>query len=293
MLDREEYVEQAHFFNLLAERKGTGASTQELLAMVREEILSTTKLPMAIDYLAGELKLVGVFHTAMSRLPHYFTPFQTFVVAEAERDTGRFDLYLALQILAREARYRAEGATAQGIFLYEFESLARNRLGYDHGLTAVAGDPIFDDAWREWILKVRHQVGLVDFADLLYVRSEHYAIRRAAGGFDDADDAGESTGESARPAVLFGEGEGRIALANRGKDPLLLFAALHRHLGYPEVPRPTKPDESPQLLPQLMRRMERLEAHMKLVEEEMKGGIDLTRFYGQGGGPGEAKFPSE
>ena len=74
--------------------------------------------------------------------------------------------------------------------------------------------------------------------------------------------------------MLFGEGEGRIALANRGKDPLLLFSALHRHLGYPEVPRPPKPDESPQLVPQLMRRVERLEARLKLVEEEMKGGID-------------------
>ncbi len=272
MLDREEYVEQAHFFTALAERNQMGASTQELLGMVREEILSTAKLPMAIDFLTGELKLVGVFHTAMAKLPHYFTPFQTFVVGEAERDTGRFDMLLALAILAREAKYRAGGATAQGIFLYEFESLARNRLGYDRGMEAIAGDPLFDAAWREWILLVRHQVGLVDFADLLYVRSEHYVRRQRVHAID-AD---------ARPAerpVLFGEGEGRIALANRGKDPLLLFNALHRHLGYPEVPRPAKPDESPQLLPQLLRRMERIEARMNLAEEELKGGVDLTRFY--------------
>jgi hypothetical protein len=272
MLEREEYVEQAHFFTTLAERNQMGASTQELLGMVREEILSTTKLPMAIDYLAGELKLVGVFHTAMAKLSHYFTPFQTFVVGEAERDTGRFDMLLALTILAREASYRAQGATAQGIFLYEFESLARNRLGYDRGMEAIAGDPIFDAAWREWILLVRHQVGLVDFADLLYLRSEHCFRRQMASAVE--------TGEPAHDQpVLFGEGEGRIALANRGKDPLLLFNALHRHLGYPEVPRPAKPDESPQVVPQLARRMERMEARMKLVEEELKGGIDITRFY--------------
>jgi hypothetical protein len=273
MLDREEYIEQAHFFTALAQRSEHGASTQDLLASVREEILSTTKLPMAIDFLAGELKLTGVFSSAMSKLGHYFTPFQTFVIGEAECDSGRFDMLMAVQILAREAGYRAEGATPQGIFLYEFESLARNRLGYDRGLEAIAADTIFDDTWRQWIRVVRHQVGLVDFADLIYVRSAHYARRR------DVAPPAESGAASDR-AVLFGDGEGRIALANRGKDPFFLFNALHRHLGYPEVPRPPKADESPQALPQLMRRVERLEARLKLAEEELKGGIDLTRFYG-------------
>ena len=36
---------------------------------------------------------------------------------------------------------------------------------------------------------------------------------------------------------LFGEKEGKIAKASRGRDPLYLFAALQRQLGYPEVPR--------------------------------------------------------
>ena len=34
---------------------------------------------------------------------------------------------------------------------------------------------------------------------------------------------------------LFGEKEGKIAKASRGRDPLYLFAALQRQLGYPEV----------------------------------------------------------
>jgi len=285
MLDHEEYVEQAHFFSTLAERDRLGISTQELLGMVREEILSSTKLPMAIDYLTSELKLLGEFHTAMAKLSHYFTPFQTFVIGEAERDTGRFDMRMALTILAREAKYRAEGATAQGIFLYEFESLARNRLGYDHGLEAVAGDPIFDATWRAWIMTVRHQVGLVDFADLLYVRSEHCFQRQST-----AAAPGDPPPE--KGLVLFGDGEGRIARANRGKDPLLLFNALHRHLGYPDVPRPVKPDESPEIVPQLLRRLERLESRLKLVEEELKGGLDLTRFYASPDDSGGAKKPA-
>jgi hypothetical protein len=269
MLDREEYIEQAHFFGKLADRAMLGLSTQELLDVVREEVLSTTKLPHAIDFMAGELKFSGVFHTAMEKLPHYFTPFQTFVMAEAENDRSRFDMNLGCRVLAREAEYRARGATTQGVFVYEFETLARNRLGYDRGLKAIAGDPLFDENWREWIMIVRHQVGLVDFADLIYVRSEHYRKRVAS---EDQDPAQQ------RP-TLFGEKEGRIAIANRGKDPLLLFGALHRHLGYPEVPRPAKADEAPQMLAQLMRRLERLEARLKLVEEEQKGGIDLTQFY--------------
>ena len=283
MLDRDEYVEQAHLFKILAERNALGIATQELLGLVREEVLSTTKLPMAIDFLLGELKLNGVFHTAMAKLSHYFSPFQTFVIAEAENDVGRFDMILALQVLAREAEYRAKGATAQGIFLYEFESLARNRLGYDRGLKAIACDEIFDSAWRDWIAIVRHQIGLVDFADLIYVRSKHYVRRMTDALAGDADTAG-------RP-VLFGDGEGRIALANRGKDLLSLFSALHRHLGYPEVPRPAKPDESPQLVPLLQRRIEKLETRLKLVEEEVKGGIDITDYYLDPGQAGAEKRP--
>ncbi|MDZ4818941.1 MAG: hypothetical protein SGJ20_08220, partial [Planctomycetota bacterium] len=84
MLDREEYIEQAHLFRMLNERMKAEIATQELLDMVKDEILATTKLPMAVDYLSSELKLTGVFATAMAKLAHYFTSFQTFIVAEAE-----------------------------------------------------------------------------------------------------------------------------------------------------------------------------------------------------------------
>jgi hypothetical protein len=267
-LDREEYVEQAYFFRTLRERMQQSMSTQDLLGAVQQEILGTTMLPFAIDFMAGELRLTGGFATAMARLPHYFTPFQSHVVAEAEKAEGRFDFRIALEILEREAEYRAKGAAPQGIFLYQFEALCRNRLGYDRGLDAVAGDPIFDEAWREWIVTVRRQVGLIDFADMIYVRSESY----------------RKTRNKAEKPILFGEKEGRIAMANRRKDPLYLFAALQRHLGYPSVPQARLEDTQRYLLPALQRRIERLETRMGLLEEEQRGGVNLPRFYASGEG---------
>jgi hypothetical protein len=272
-LDREEYIEQAYFFRTLRERMQQGMSTQELIGSIREELLSTTKLPLALDYLAAELRLIGRFSPAMARLAHYFTPFQTFVVQEAERDEGKFDIRIALEVLEREADYRAKGGSLQGFFLYQFETLCRNRLGYDRGLDAVAADPIYDGSWQEWIITVRRQVGIIDIADLIFVRSEHYRAVK---------------GDSDKP-VLFGEKEGKIALANRQKDPLFLFAALARHLNYPSVPRPKQQDPEGQMMLVLQRRIERLEQRLKLLEEEVRGGINLARFYAGSKPPGDPR----
>ncbi|HEY5314581.1 MAG TPA: hypothetical protein VIK18_18760 [Pirellulales bacterium] len=276
MLEREEYIEQAYFFRALNERMRQNMATQDLLVALRDEVLSTTKLTMALDFLASELKLSGGFAPAMARLAHYFTPFQTFVIGEAESEQGRFDFRVALEILERDARYRAEGASPQGMFLFQFESLCRNRLGYDRGLEAISRDPLFDAAWSEWILTVRRQVGLVDFADLIYVRSQHYVNQRRRQQLDL---------DGPEKPVLFGEKEGKIALANRQKDPLWLFAALERHLNYPTVPKPRPVDEAKNLLPGIIRRLERVESRLKLLEEEQKGGIDLARFYQPPAGP--------
>lgn len=273
MLDREEYIEQAYLFRSFGERIVAGIAAQEALVAIGQEVLATSKLPMALDYLAGELKLVGTLSTAMTRLPHYFTAFQTFVIATAEEEGGRFDMRTALAMLEREATYRAEAATPQGLFLYRFECLSRNRLDYARGLAAIAKDDVFDAAWKAWIETVSRQVGLIDLADLVYVRSpEYWRVEKR-----DAQMAGRVAPEPDR-AILFGEKEGRIARANRGKDPLFFFAALQRQLGYPSVPRvnPLAPSaESPALL---ARRLERLEMRVKLLEEESRGGIDLSRF---------------
>ncbi len=273
MLDREEYVEQAYLFRNLAERISAGIAAQEALKAIGEEVLATTKLPMALEYLAGELKLVGTLSTAMSRLAHYFSPFQTFVMSQAELEGGRFDMRTGLAILEREAAYRGEGATPQGLFFYRFECLSRNRLDYTLGLAALAQDDIFDADWKAWVTMLSRQMGFVDLADLVYIRSpEYWRIEKR-----DAAQAGREGPEPDR-VILFGEKEGRLARANRGKDPLFFFAALQRQLGYPTVPRPPRPappEDSPALL---ARRLERLEMRVKLLEEEGGGGIDLTRF---------------
>ena len=45
---------------------------RRFLANIREELLATTKLPLAVDFLAGELNLQGTVGEGMSRLDHYF-----------------------------------------------------------------------------------------------------------------------------------------------------------------------------------------------------------------------------
>ena len=160
----------------------------------------------------------------------------------------------------------------QGLFLYQFEVLCRNRLSYDHGLAAMAQDDAFDAAWRDWILQVRGRVGMVDIADLIYVGSRHCRNRQGRS-------AEPAPADAPQPPPLFGDAEGRIALANRKKDPVYLFNSLHRQLGYPEAPRHALVVEEENPLPQLARRLEQLEKRMTLMEEEQRGGIDLTKLY--------------
>lgn len=275
MLDRAEYVEQAYLFKLLRERIGDQVPLQESLQDVQAELLTTTKLPMAVDYMLVELKHSGTMGPAMQRMSHYFTPFQAYLTTEAERETGRFDLQVALQILETEARYRIELSefeqpNVQGLFLFHFECLCRNRLRYDQGIAALGQDPLYDADWRQWIAEVRNQVGFVDVADLVFLRSKEFRRLLLL----------EGRSVEGRPPFLFGEKEGRIAKANRRRDPLYLFSALQRHLGYPKVPVPIPYDDTPSLIPQLMRRIERMESRIKLLEEETRGGIDLTKFFG-------------
>ena len=76
-LAREEYVEQAYFFKMLRERMQQSCSTQEILAAAKQEVLSTTQLPYALDFMATELRHTGGFATAMSRLGPLFHSFSS------------------------------------------------------------------------------------------------------------------------------------------------------------------------------------------------------------------------
>jgi hypothetical protein len=268
LLDREEYIEQAYFFRVFRERLAGERVAQEILERIHEEILSTTRLPYAIQFLATELKHTGLLSSGFARLPHYFTPFQTFVLRQTEQESVRISIETALLVLEREAEYRSGKPTAAGSFIYQFEVLCRNRLGYDAGLTGMAGDPFYDSEWRDYLELVRRQVGAVDFANLIYLRSQLYV----------ADQRRQDPSYEPPYPPLFGEKEGKIAKANRGHDPLYLFAALQRQLGYPEVPRPKPRDDLSAKLAALQGKLHEMEMRLKLVESELRGQVDLSQF---------------
>jgi len=271
VLEREEYIEQAYFFRVYRERLEDNLPSQEALESIREEVLATTKLPMALDFLRGEILLTGRLSDGMGRLAHYFRPFQTYVMSRAEEERSRFDQKTALQVLQREAEYLAETPCLAGLFLYQFECVARNRLGYDGGMKAIAADPHFPPEWSEWVLKSRLRLGTIDFADMIYYRSEHFVVQQQQ----------RMRRPDYRPGfpVLFGLGEGRIAKANAGKDPLFMFAALQRQLGHPAVPRARPTPKAPVLHPAVEQRIQRMEQRLQLLEAELKGGLDLSQFY--------------
>jgi hypothetical protein len=242
--------------------------TQVVLERIHEEILAITRLPMAIQFIATELKHSGLLSSGFARLPHYFTPFQAFVIEQAEDDRNRFSIDIALLVLEREAQYRSGTPTPPGLFVYQFETLSRNRLGYDEGLKRMHLDPFYDGDWKAYVEFVRRQVGVVDFTDLVYVRSQWYV----------SDQRRQTRAYEPPLAPLFGEKEGRIAKANRGRDPLYLFAALQRQLGYPEVPRIKAKDDPTTKILELQAKVKALDARVKFLEGEQRGKVDLSEF---------------
>ena len=132
----------------------------------------------------------------------------------------------------------------------------------------MLGDPLYDADWHGYLEQVRRHMGTYDFADMVYVRSELYVVEQRRRDPDYA------------PPVppLFGEKEGKIARANRGRDPLYLFAALQRQLNYPEVPRPRPRDDVVVKLEEMRAKVRDLEMRLKLLEGEVKGQIDLSQF---------------
>jgi hypothetical protein len=190
-------------------------------------------------------------------------------MSQAENDFSRFAMDQALLILEREARFKAENPSLAGLFVYQFEALSRNRLGYNKGLAAMSGDPYYTEDWRDYIVTLQSRLGDVDFADLIYVRSAFFVAER------------RRTNRDYQPKfpILFGDKEGKIARANRGRDPLYLFSALQRQLGYPEVPRPRRPDEAEARIALLEQRVTLLENRIKALESGANGDdVDLSQF---------------
>ncbi len=267
-LEREEYIEQAYFFRTFRERLASNIAAQELLDSLHEEILATTRLPMAIQFLSTELKHSGLLSSGMERLAHYFTPYQSFVIRQTEDERMRFSAEFALLVLEREAQYRAGQPNPQGLFVYQFEAISRNRLGYDEGLKSMMGDPYYNQDWRDFLEWVRRQVGVVDFADMVYWRSRLFVNEQLR----------KDPAYVPSLPPLFDEKEGRIARANRGRDPLYMFAALQRQLNYPEVPRPRPRDDLASKLEVLQVKFRELEQRLRLVEGELRDNVDLGQF---------------
>ena len=270
-LDREEYIEQAYFFRNLRERIAENRPAQEVLASIDQEILSTTRLPLAIQFLATDLKHTGLLSSGFSRLTHYFAPFQAFVICGTEHETGKFSIETALLVLEREAMYRAEQVSRPGLFVYQFEVLCRNRLGYDEGMASMAADPFYDDDWRAFIENLPSQIGLIDLSDLIYLRSELYLQEQCRMDPDY---------ESPLPP-LFGEKEGKIAKANRQRDPLYFFAALQRQLNYPEVPRYKRSEDTGVRIEGLHAKIRELEGRLRLLDAEHRGRFEDPKELGR------------
>jgi hypothetical protein len=267
VLEREEYIEQAYFFHTFRERLIDGLPSQEILARIGEELLSTTKLPLAVSFLHVEMKGTGQMGPAMERISHYFTPFQAHVIGQSENDLSRFSMDQALLVLEREAKFKADGPSLPALFVFQFEALSRNRLGYIKGLAAMASDPFYTEDWTDYIMTLRTRLGDVDFADLIFVRSEQFAHERRRLNPDFVP----------KFPILFGEKEGKIARANRGRDPMYLFAALQRQLGYPEVPRPRRPDELEGRVLLLEQKIALLENRLKSAESDLQQDVNLAQ----------------
>ena len=268
VLEREEYIEQAYFFHSFRDRLVDGLPAQEILSRIGEELLSTTKLPLAVSFLYAEMKGSGLMAPAMARIGHYFTAFQTHVISQAEIAMSRFSMEQALLILEREAKYKSESLSLAGLFIFQFESLSRNRLGYTTGTGRDGRRPVlYTEDWRDYILTLQTRLGDVDFADLIFVRSSYFVSerRKINPEFDP------------KYPTLFGEREGKIARANRGRDPMYLFSALQRQLGYPEVPRPRRPDELEARVLLLEQKIAQLENRIKLAESEINQDVDLSQ----------------
>ncbi|MEZ6078706.1 MAG: hypothetical protein R3C56_24435 [Pirellulaceae bacterium] len=99
----------------------------------------------------------------MAMLKHYFVPFQTFLIAEAETDRRTFRLP---NCPANPGR-RIQSTHRRAIYFGRFVLLpVRSYLSQSSQLRSrtkrpASEDPAYPPAWQEWLLILR-QLGLVD-----------------------------------------------------------------------------------------------------------------------------------
>ena len=124
----------------------------------------------------------------------------------------RFSMTTALLVLEREAEYRAGKPTPAGLFVYQFEMLCRNRLGYDDGLTAHGRRPVL----RRRLARPSSNGAA---AGRRWSTSPTWST--CARSCTCSEQRRQDPDYEPPVPPLFGEKEGKIARANRGRDPLL------------------------------------------------------------------------
>ena len=66
-----------------------------------------------------------------------------------------------------------------GLFIFQLECIARNRLGYSEGLKMMAADPLYSEEWGRWITRLAGSLGERELAEIVYGASQHLINRRA------------------------------------------------------------------------------------------------------------------
>ena len=110
-----------------------GAAARLVARVISEGPVSALGEELFVDSL-------NVFLVALTAFVAMTTALFSRPYMRIERAHGRVTdagMRVAVAVLRSEANYRASAASRQGIFLYQFEALCRNRLGYDRGLEAV------------------------------------------------------------------------------------------------------------------------------------------------------------
>ena len=270
VLDRDEYVEQAYFFRVFRERLADNLPAQDILTRVHEELLSSTRLPYAVQFLVAELKHSGLLANGFcetAALLHSVPGVRRSGRPRTRRSGFRCRRPCSSWNARRSSRPRSP--TKPGLFIYQFETIARNRLGYLDGTAAVAADPIYDADWRAFIGGLPRQVGDIDFADLVYLRSELYR-------------AGAAARESVLRAVAAAAVRREGGEDRQGEPQPRPAVSLRR------APATTRVSRSATLLrsattarskwEKLETKLRELETRLKLAEGELRGNVDLSQF---------------
>ncbi len=180
VLDREEYIEQVVLLPRLPRarpRRHAGAGGPR--AGRRGD-------PLDDQAPAGHLvpghatsRATGLMAPAMARLGHYFTPFQTHVIGQAE--DGREPVLDGPGPARSSSARRSSRPTARrrpGCSSTSSRPSRGTGSATRQGLDAMAADPFYDEDWRDYILALGARLGDVDFADLIYVRSAYFVTER-------------------------------------------------------------------------------------------------------------------